>query len=182
MFTIDGKICYFSTIDGRYVCLVIMVGWWVYELDFAHSLQWRHNERDGVSNHQPHDCLLNRLFRFRSKKTSKLCGNGFCEGISTVTGEFLSQRASNAENASIWWRHHVLAQSVGHSALTRAYLYNYRAPFHLRRSNICLTGVWQIIIILFLRKACLGSIGQLPLKLFLTFSFYLLQTSFVVSQ
>ena len=24
------------------------------------SLQWRHNERDGVSNHQPRDCLLNR--------------------------------------------------------------------------------------------------------------------------
>ena len=36
------------------------------------SLRWRHNERDGVSNHQPHGCLLNRLFRRRSKKTSKL--------------------------------------------------------------------------------------------------------------
>ena len=32
------------------------------------SLQWRHNERGGVPNHQPHDCLLNRLFRCRSKK------------------------------------------------------------------------------------------------------------------
>ena len=29
------------------------------------TLQWRHNERDGVSNHQPHACLLNRLFRSR---------------------------------------------------------------------------------------------------------------------
>ena len=36
------------------------------------SLQWRHNGHDSVSNHQPHDCLLNRLFRRRSKKTSKL--------------------------------------------------------------------------------------------------------------
>ena len=27
-----------------------------------------HNGRDSVSNHQPHDCLLNRLFRRRSKK------------------------------------------------------------------------------------------------------------------
>ena len=36
------------------------------------TLQWRHNEGDGVSNHQPHDCLLNRLFRGRSKKISKL--------------------------------------------------------------------------------------------------------------
>ena len=35
------------------------------------SLQWRHNERDGVSNHQPHDCLHNRLFSRRSKKTSR---------------------------------------------------------------------------------------------------------------
>ena len=34
------------------------------------TLRWRHNGRDNVSNHQPHDCLLNRLFRHRSKKTS----------------------------------------------------------------------------------------------------------------
>ena len=36
------------------------------------SLRWRHNGRDSVSNHQPHDCLLNLLFRRRLKKTSKL--------------------------------------------------------------------------------------------------------------
>ena len=36
------------------------------------SLQWRNNGHDGVSNHQLHDCLLSRLFRRRSKKTSKL--------------------------------------------------------------------------------------------------------------
>ena len=29
---------------------------------------WRHNGRDGVSDHQSHDCLLNRLFRRKSKK------------------------------------------------------------------------------------------------------------------
>ena len=34
-------------------------------------MQWRHNERGGVSNHQPHDCLLNRLFMRRLKETSK---------------------------------------------------------------------------------------------------------------
>ena len=60
------------------------------------SSQWHHNERDDISTHQPHNCLLNRLFRQRSKKTSKLC----------VTGEFLTQMASNVENVSIWWRHH----------------------------------------------------------------------------
>ena len=46
------------------------------------TLRWRHNGRDGVSNHQPHDCLLNRLFRRRSKKTSKLRVTGLCEGNS----------------------------------------------------------------------------------------------------
>ena len=45
------------------------------------SLQWRHNERDDVSNHKRIDCLLNRLFRSRSKKTSKFRVTGLCEGI-----------------------------------------------------------------------------------------------------
>ena len=71
------------------------------------TLQWRHNEHDGVSNHQPHDCWLNRLVRRRSKKTSKLRVTGLCEGNSPVTREFPTQRASNAGNVSIWWRHHV---------------------------------------------------------------------------
>ena len=70
------------------------------------SLWWRHNGRDGLSNHQPRDCLLNRLFGRRSKKTSKLRFTGLCAGNSAGTGEFPAQRASNAENVSIWWRHH----------------------------------------------------------------------------
>ena len=40
------------------------------------------------------------------KKTSKLRVTGLCEENSPVTGEFPSQGASNAENISIWWRHH----------------------------------------------------------------------------
>ena len=71
----------------------------------THTLQWRHNGHGGVSNHQPHDCLLNRLFRHRSKKTSKLRVTGLCAGNSPVAGEFAAQKASNAENVSIWWRH-----------------------------------------------------------------------------
>ena len=62
-------------------------------------LQWSHNERNGVSNHQPHDCLLKRLFRRRSKKISKLRVTGLCAGNSPV---------------SIWWRHH--DNSLPHSA------------------------------------------------------------------
>ena len=70
------------------------------------TLQWRHNRRDSVSNHQPHDCLLSRLFIRRSKKISKLRVTGLCAGNSPVTGEFPAQMASNAENVCIWWRHH----------------------------------------------------------------------------
>ena len=41
------------------------------------TLHWRHDDNDGVSNHQPHGCLLNRL-----KKTSKLRVTGLCVGNS----------------------------------------------------------------------------------------------------
>ena len=69
------------------------------------TLRWRHNDPDGVSNHQPHDCFLNRLLRRRRKKTSKLRVTGLGAGNSPMTGEFPAQMASNAENGSIWWRH-----------------------------------------------------------------------------
>ena len=72
------------------------------------SLQWRHNGRDSVSNHQPHDCLLFRLFKRRSKKTSKLRATGLCAGNSPLTGEYSAQMARNAENVSIWWRNHAV--------------------------------------------------------------------------
>ena len=72
-------------------------------------LQWRHNDHDVVSKHQLHDCLLNRLFKAQIKETSKLrVITGLCAGNSPLTAEFPAQMASNAENVSIWWRHHAL--------------------------------------------------------------------------
>ena len=56
------------------------------ELKTEYTLQWRHNGRDSISNHQPHGCLLNRLFRRRSKKTSKLRVTGL------LCGEFTGDR------------------------------------------------------------------------------------------
>ena len=76
------------------------------EVLLPRSLQWCHNGHDGVSNHQPHHCLLNRLFGRRSKKTSKLRVTGLCAGNSPGTGEFPAQMASNAKNVSIWWLNH----------------------------------------------------------------------------
>ena len=78
----------------------------------AAPLQWRHNGRDSVSNPQPRDCLLNRLFRRRSNKTSKLCVTGLCAGNSPETDEFSAQMASYAEIVSIWWRHYAISTHV----------------------------------------------------------------------
>ena len=44
-------------------------------------LQWHHNGRDSVSNHQPHDCLLNRLFRRKSKKNQRPASLAFVRGV-----------------------------------------------------------------------------------------------------
>ena len=89
-------------------------GKWV-RFEANHTLQWRHNGRDVVSNHRRLDCLLNCLFRCRSNKTSKFRVTGLCGGDSLVTGEFPSQRASNAENVFIWWRHEIfLFRICGH--------------------------------------------------------------------
>ena len=73
---------------------------------YGAALQWRDNGPGGVSNHKPHDCLLRRLFGRRWRKTSKLRVTSLWAGKSPVTGDFVAQRASNAENVSIWWRHH----------------------------------------------------------------------------
>ena len=75
--------------------------WMSYVLQFKIPLRWRHNGRDSVSNHQPRHCLLNRLFRRRSKKTSKLRVTDLCAGNSPGTGEFPAQVVGNAENVSI---------------------------------------------------------------------------------
>ena len=55
---------------------------WRRDIYFSHALWWRHNDHDSVSNHQHHECLLNRSFRRRSKKTSKLRVTGLCVGNS----------------------------------------------------------------------------------------------------
>ena len=88
------------------------------------SLQWRHNGPDCVSNHQPHDCLLKPLIRRSSKQTSKLRVTGLWVGNSPGTGEFPAQRASNAENAFIWWRHHVMK----HSNIEKTEFRRYQLP------------------------------------------------------
>ena len=75
-------------------------------LHVGKTLQLRHKERNGVSNHLRLVCLLNCWSRRRSNKTSKLRVTGLRAGNSPVTGEFPAQKTSNAEDVSVWWRHH----------------------------------------------------------------------------
>ena len=74
-------ICSGTCFMHRVWCLVpftsVLIIWHI-----AYTLHWRHNYHDGVSNHQPHGCILNGLFRRRSKKTSKLRVIGLCAGNS----------------------------------------------------------------------------------------------------
>ena len=88
---------------------------WQWGSRIVAPLHWRHHERDGVSNHQPHDCLFNRLFKRRSKKISKFCVTGLCAGNSPGPVNSPHKRARNAENASIWWRHHGLVRLLPNS-------------------------------------------------------------------
>ena len=60
--------------------------WWLSSQWYWTALQWCHNECNGIPNHRRRDCSLNHSFRRRSKKISKLCIIGLCEGNSLVTG------------------------------------------------------------------------------------------------
>ena len=62
------------------------------------------------------DVIMDAIaFQIRSKKTPKRRVTGLCAGNSSGTGEFPAQMASNAENVSIRWRHHVMfGNSIAH--------------------------------------------------------------------
>ena len=104
--------------------------WATMILTIVETLQWCHNERDCISNQRRLNCLLSHLFRHRSRKTSKLCVTGLCEGNSPVTGEFPAQMTSNEENVSIWWSHHenssLSSSKIFSSASAISILRNYR--------------------------------------------------------
>ena len=72
--------------------------------------------------------------RCRLKKTSKLCVTALCEGNSSVTGEFPTQRARNSEYVSIWWRHHGI------------YLWVLLNQCIIGLDNGLLPNKWQVII------------------------------------
>ena len=104
-------IIYHFTFPWEYKIYYKSVGWcicWFAKSKFK-PLQWRHNERNGVSNHLHLGCLLNRLFRCRSKKTSKFRVTVLCERkppyrwIPLTTGQ-LSGECLHLMTSSCWSR------------------------------------------------------------------------------
>ena len=93
--------------DRRCIMLDKMHWMWLPDRGTDKTLEWRHNGLDSFSNHQPHDYLLIRLFRRRSKQTSKVRVTGLCEGNSAGTGEFPAQMASQRGKCfhlmTSWW-------------------------------------------------------------------------------
>ena len=77
-----------------------------YQGDFNGASQWRHNESDGVSDQQPHDCLLKCLFRRRRKKNIKAPRHWPLRGEFTGVRWIPCTRGPYAQHVSIWWRHH----------------------------------------------------------------------------
>ena len=123
-------------------------------------LHWR------LSNHWSHDCLFNRVFRCRSKKTSKLCVTGLCVGNSPVTGEFPAQMASDTENVSVFMTSSCFGQAV--TALL-SWPFSWSGCFHKVWPVICLRRVlfhrqfcycnWNPMRIWFALTVFLGSIS-----------------------
>ena len=50
--------------------------------------------------------VYSTVYSGADQETWKLCIDGLCAGNSPGTGEIPAQMASDAENVSIWWRHH----------------------------------------------------------------------------
>ena len=57
-------------------------------------------------------------------KTSKLRVTGLCAGNSPVSADFPAQMSINAENVSIWWRHHDLRVSMFYLVLINFFKMN----------------------------------------------------------
>ena len=140
------------------------------------SLHWRHNEPDGVSNHQPRDCLLNCLFRCKSKKTSKLSVTGLCAENSPGTGEFSAQKASNAEMFS--FDDVIMCVTCKGSVVACVRLIVYFPfikpgwQFHMSISTVCSTNVTDFAFDLL-------NMCQWYFKCNIPFSSYLLSSTFL---
>ena len=72
----------FHAVEGKTIAMVILrKNAFIAKHENMQLSQCCNNERDGLSNHQPHDCLLNGLFKHRSKKPQSSASLVFVGGI-----------------------------------------------------------------------------------------------------
>ena len=75
----------FATVDWHLLknhqCRFLPEASFSFEFCLCLPLQWRHNGCDDVSNHQHHDCLLNRLFGRRKNKHQSSASLAFVRGV-----------------------------------------------------------------------------------------------------
>ena len=71
-------------------------------LIIENALHWRHNDHDGALN----QLFTQPFIQTQIKENIKAPRHWPLCGEFTGTGEFPAQTASDAENVSIWWRHH----------------------------------------------------------------------------
>ena len=70
------------------------------------TLHWRHDERDGVSNHQRLVLFAQRFVQAQIKESIKAPLHWPLWGESTGDRWIPLTKGSNAENVSIWWCQH----------------------------------------------------------------------------
>ena len=113
---------------------------------YSRAYTWEQQRR-----HLPHYltlCKENPFIKGRESGQRWLRVTGLCAGNSPETGEFPAQRAGNAENVSIWWRHHadlcytpiVVALSLS-MGLFKSLFYEKRWSVHVNNSG----KMWQTL-------------------------------------
>ena len=104
-----------AIIIKKHESMNVMIPLWTHDMNTTRqsimnsceSLQWRHNERDGGSIHQPHEFFYSTVYSDADQRKHQSSASlAFVRGIHPGTGEFPEQMASNAENVSIRWHHH----------------------------------------------------------------------------
>ena len=91
---------------SRPQCVNISKSW--YSVGHDNASQWRHNERDGVSDHRRLHCLFICWFRRRSKKTSRVRVTGLCAGNSPVAGKCFHLMTSSWHTQEQWhWSNNI---------------------------------------------------------------------------
>ena len=121
----------------------------------SHALQLRHNQRNGVTNPQPHDCLLNRLFRRRSKKYQSSASLAFVKGIQPGTGEFSSQKFSNGKCFHLMTSTWFFTQPFMHWISSFSPVYG---NLHYNQNMVILSYVFNVLTLVCLYCTCQMSV------------------------